>query len=110
MTKLIKSIFVCLLFAPLCLYAQSAPKIQKGVDYPAYRKVLINAGWTPLKQVNECGFQCQSQRKSGFIEAQDCADAGTAPCIFIFKDKAGVILKVFTNGENLSVQRAISEK
>jgi hypothetical protein len=92
------------------IFAQTIPPITKNVEYPAYRKKLIGSGWTPVKQTKECGFFCQGQRDGGLPETQDCADAGLAPCIFIYKNNDGKILKVHTAGENLAVQRTASAK
>lgn len=88
--------------------ADGIPAISNGVEYPAFRKTLIGSGWVPDKQTKECGFNCQGQRKDGFIETEDCGDAGTAPCTFVFKNKESVILKVYTLGENLAVQKTES--
>ena len=85
--------------------ADSIPAISNGVEYPAFRKMLIGSGWIPNKQTNECGFNCQGKRRDGLIETQDCADAGIAPCVFVFKNEESEILKVYTVGENLSVEK-----
>jgi hypothetical protein len=85
--------------------ADGIPAISNGVEYPAFRKILIGSGWIPDKQTQECGFNCQGKRRDGLIETQDCADAGIAPCIFIFKNKESAVLKVYTVGENLSVEK-----
>ena len=89
---------------------QTIPQISKNVEYPAFRKSLIGTGWIPVKQSKECGIICQGQRKDGFIETQDCADTGLAPCIFIFKNNDGKMLKIHTAGENLAVQKTVGDK
>ena len=88
-------------------YAQSVPPVVKGVEYPTYRKSLIKEGWTPVKRGGQCGFTCQGYRAEGYIETEDCGDAGLAPCTFIFKNKESVVLKVHTAGENLAVQKTV---
>ena len=85
--------------------ADGIPAISNGVEYPAFRKILIGSGWIPDKQTQECGFNCQGKRRDGLIETETCADTGFAPCIFIFKNKESAVLKVYTVGENLSVEK-----
>jgi len=93
--------------AAVVLSADGVPVISKEVEYPAYRKSLMQVGWTPVKQGGQCGFVCQGYRTEGYKETEDCGDAGLAPCTFIFKNKDDVILKVNTAGENLAVTRAL---
>jgi len=92
--------------------AQSIPKIANNVEYPEFRKKLIGSGWSPAiqKQSQDCGIICQEKRRSGFIETQVCADTGLAPCIFIFKNSEGKILKIQTVGENLLVEKTFRGK
>jgi hypothetical protein len=107
--KSLNYLTIGLIFFSQVAYSQNVPKIVGGIEYPAYRKILIKEGWTPSKQKNDCGFLCQDQRKSGMIETQDCADTGIAPCIFIFSSKDGRSLKVNTVGENFLVKKASIE-
>ena len=79
------------------------PPIEEGMLYPKARGALLEAGWVPVEQRADCGIICTSLRREGYPETEDCADAGAAPCRFIFAGPSGKLLVVGTVGENLAV-------
>ena len=102
----IKALFLVAFFS-FNASAQSVPPITSGETYPSYREKLVKEGWIPVKRGNQCGYTCKSLRTDGYVETENCGDAGIAPCTFIFKNKDSVVLKIHTVGENLGVQKTV---
>ena len=75
------------------------PKINTGTPYSKVRDILMKNNWKPVTQNEECSPNCQRYRVSGWIEANECAGTGEAPCIFTFKNKEGRVLEIITIGE-----------
>lgn len=76
-------------------------QLAQGKTYAEVRLALLEAGWVPTEQRDDCGFVCTSLRSEGYPETEDCADTGTAPCRFIFASPLGKPVVIYTNGENL---------
>lgn len=68
-------------------------------SYKTKRDKLLKEGWRPVAQTEECSSSCQKWRNSGWIETESCAPSGVVPCIFVFKNQNGGLLKVYTEGE-----------
>lgn len=68
-------------------------------SYKTKRDKLLKEGWRPLAQTEECSSSCQKWRNAGWIETESCAPTGVVPCIFVFKNQNGSLLKVYTEGE-----------
>lgn len=83
------------------VFAQALPIIKPNTPYVNVRVQLIKSGWTPVKQNEPCGGWCNIQRSNGYYETENCADAGFAPCIFVYKNTAGKQIEVLTKGEDL---------
>ena len=87
------------LFA-LAAQAQVIPQMAGQTPYSKVRQTLIAQGWTPVRQTQACGPVCSEHRRAGWTEAQQCADTGLAPCIFVFRNASGKLLEVVTSGES----------
>lgn len=73
---------------------------QVGTPYKQVRSDLIKMGWSPiLHSDDDPDFATKFMRDNGFPEALQCAGTGSAPCVFLFKDKTGNLQEVLTNGE-----------
>jgi hypothetical protein len=70
-----------------------------AVPYKTERDRLLKEGWRPVAQIEECSSSCQEWRKAGWIETESCAPTGVVPCIFVFRNQNGNLLKVYTEGE-----------
>jgi hypothetical protein len=79
--------------------AQVIPNMAGQTPYPQVRQALIEQGWTPVRQTQACGSVCSEHRRAGWAEAQECADTGVAPCVFVFRHTSGKLLEVVTRGE-----------
>jgi hypothetical protein len=73
--------------------------------YHNARKALLVAGWQPLQSVRwqevdeRLSGQAREFWEKGYVEVQDCAGTGAAPCVFLFKDVYGNRLSVTTAGQ-----------
>ncbi|OTG89250.1 hypothetical protein B9T24_16695 [Acinetobacter sp. ANC 4654] len=77
-----------------------------GEYYDIARKKLIQSGWQPRQtytyntiSTEPISIQTIELFKHGFIEVENCAGTGAAPCIFKFQDIYGNNLQVMTQGE-----------
>ena len=76
-----------------------------GLTYPRARKMLLAAGWLPLKtnsshsDVNVSYGNGPFFWRRGYTEVESCAGTGVADCAFLFKDRFGNRLRVTTEGE-----------
>jgi hypothetical protein len=75
--------------------------MEQGSLYSEVRRTLVEAGWTPVEQRDDCGIRCTSMRREGYPETEDCADTGLAPCRFIFASPSGKPLVIATLGEDV---------
>lgn len=78
-----------------------------GLTYPRARKILLNAGWRPLK-TNSSPTDIDISYGNGplfwrrrYVALEGCSGAGVAACGFLFKDRFGNRLRVTTEGEEL---------
>ena len=84
----------------------------KGLTYSRARKILLAAGWQPLKtnsaatDVNVSSGNGTLFWRRGYIELETCSGAGVAACAFLFKDRFGNRLRVTTEGEDLPKDNA----
>lgn len=85
--------------------AQSIPSKVADQPYAALRVQLLKSGWIPVPQKEDCGIVCEGLRGSGWSETRDCGGTGTAPCMFVFKDRRGGFLTVYTEGQPPQARR-----
>ena len=82
--------------------------------YHEGRKALIANGWQPVQTVrwqekNEKLFgQASDFWEKGYVEVEDCAGTGLAPCIFLFRDVYGNHLRVTTAGEEIPEEKGFA--
>jgi hypothetical protein len=78
-----------------------------GLTYPRARKILLNAGWRPLKtnsSPTDVDISYGNGRlfwRRGYVELEGCSGTCVAACSFLFKDRFGNRLRVTTEGEEL---------
>ena len=78
-----------------------------GLIYPRARKILLAAGWRPLKTKSSATDVDVSYGngplfwRTGYTELESCSGTGVAACAFLFKDRSGNRLRVTTEGEEL---------
>lgn len=94
-----KLALLLLVLASMGSTAQTIPQVDPGTDYRIVRRILVKYNWTPVKQTEDCGSVCQARRREGYVETRMCQDTGAYPCLLIFKNADGKILKVNTVGE-----------
>jgi len=95
-------LFFCLVLVSqlMIAHAQVIPQIKIGTPYAKVRTILIKEGWKPTQQPQESiGFMAQALQEKGWLETNDCAGTGLAPCLFIWKNHKGRELEVVTTGE-----------
>jgi hypothetical protein len=76
-----------------------------GLTYSRARRILLAAGWRPLK-TNSSATEARISYGNGplfwgrgYTEVESCAVGGLAGCTFLFKDRFGNRLRVTTQGE-----------
>lgn len=83
-------------------------------SYHRVRQTIIKNGWIPLANKNfdeNMGALAQYFRHNfGYVEVNDCAGSGLAPCKFYFKNDDGDYLWVFTSGEDNGPDSAMQAK
>ena len=72
-------------------------------SYKVARDKLIKQGWRAVAQTDQCSSSCQKWRNAGWVETESCAPSGAVPCIFVFTNQDGNILKVYTEGEDTPI-------
>src|SRR2546422_6236777 len=78
-----------------------------GLTYQRARRILLEAGWQPLKTKSSATDVDISYGngplfwRKGYIELEACSGTGVAACAFLFKDRYGNRLRVATEGEEL---------
>jgi len=83
-----------------------------GLTYPRARRILLAAGWRPLKTNSSATDISVSYGNGpffwgkGYIELEGCSGTGVAACGFLFKDRFGNRLRVTTEGEELPKDKA----
>ena len=83
-----------------------------GLTYPRARRILLAAGWRPLKtnssatEVNVGYGNGPFFWRRGYTEIESCSGTGVAACAFLFKDRLGNRLRVTTEGEELPEDNA----
>ena len=83
-----------------------------GLTYPRARRILLAAGWRPLKtnssaaDVNVSYGNGPFFWRRGYVELESCSGTGVAACAFLFKDRFGNRLRVTTEGEELPDDQA----
>jgi hypothetical protein len=80
--------------------------IRKGMAYREARQLLIEQGWFPNPNVesNLRSLQVRKLYDLGYVEIEDCAGTGEAPCRFQFVNQKGEILFVVTAGRDALVK------
>jgi len=85
------------------------------LTYHKARKMLLAAGWQPLRTKPLNGADSDPDLtsgngpafwKRGYVEVESCSGTGMAACSFLFKDAYGNRLRVTTAGEELPKQKA----
>ena len=82
-----------------------------GLTYQRARRILLEAGWQPLKTKSSATDVDISYGngplfwRKGYIELEACSGTGVAACAFLFKDAFGNRLRVNTGGEELPDER-----
>ena len=82
-----------------------------GLRYQRARRILLAAGWQPLKtKSSDADVDVSSGNgpifwRSGYVELESCSGIGVAACAFLFKDAFGNRLRVTTAGEELPGER-----
>ena len=85
------------------------------LTYHKARKMLLAAGWQPLRtrSYNEGDTDPDISSgngpvfwKRGYVEVEVCSGTGVAACAFLFRDAYGNRLRVTTEGEELPKERA----
>ena len=85
------------------------------LTYHRARKMLLAAGWQPLRtrSYNEGDADPDIASgngpvfwKRGYVEVEVCSGTGVAACAFLFRDAYGNRLRVTTEGEELPKERA----
>ena len=85
------------------------------LTYHKARKMLLAAGWQPLrtKSFNPADPDPDIASgngptfwKKGYMEVEACSGTGVGACSFLFKDAYGNRLRVTTAGEELPKQKA----
>ena len=109
-----KTLALILFFGFVVAFGQSKPcrparhaRLPKivGSTYPRARKMLVAAGWQPLRtnsssrNVNIAYGNGPFYWRRGYFEVEACAGTGLADCAFLFKDRFGNRLRVTTEGE-----------
>ncbi|MDX6501194.1 MAG: hypothetical protein QOG23_4454 [Blastocatellia bacterium] len=83
-----------------------------GVTYIRARKMLLAAGWHPLRTNSSATDEGVSSWngplfwRRGYIELENCSGTRLAACAFLFKDRFGNQLRVITEGEELPKDNA----
>lgn len=83
--------------------------------YHKARKALLAAGWQPLQTVRwpevdeRLSGQARAFWEKGYVEVEDCAGTGVAPCVFLFKDAYGNHLRVTTAGEEYPEEKSYAK-
>ena len=117
LTLLIAPVLTCnALAAPSSCKPSVATKVPviTGKTYHKARKALLAAGWQPVQTVrwqelDERLFgQAKNFWQNGYVEVEDCAGSGMAPCSFLLKDVYGNRLQVVTEGEEAPKEKAFA--
>jgi hypothetical protein len=83
-----------------------------GLTYPRARRIILAAGWRPLKtnssatDVNVSYGNGPFFWRRGYVELESCSGTGVAACAFLFTDRFGNRLRVTTDGEELPKDNA----
>src|SRR5437588_8205867 len=83
-----------------------------GLTYVRARKMLLAAGWHPLRTISSATDASASSGngplfwRRGFVELEGCSGRLMAPCTFLFKDRFGNRMRVTTEGEELPKDNA----
>lgn len=82
--------------------------------FPAARRLLLRAGWVPIRVAADprrnpdLGLRGREIAAAGWREAADCSDTGLAFCLFRYRDRRGRVLEVTTAGETFREARVYS--
>lgn len=88
----------------------SLPAI-KGLAYGEARKLLISAGYRPAKSNtpdDDLSYGARDARAAGYIEVENCADNGTAPCRSVFTSKDERLVSVISEYEKAPAEKEVT--